>query len=91
MAGSFGTVHRADWNGSVSVFTLWVFIGLFVNQRDTYVSLTVSPCFWCQLQDVAVKVFIEQDYLEDRLDEFVREVSDQNFARLSFRLDFWDF
>lgn len=40
-AGSFGTVHRADWNGS----------------------------------DVAVKVFIEQDFLEERLDEFMREVA----------------
>ncbi|KAH7301990.1 hypothetical protein KP509_23G051500 [Ceratopteris richardii] len=40
-AGSFGTVHRADWNGS----------------------------------DVAVKVFIEQDFLEERLDEFIREVA----------------
>ncbi|MCO5591665.1 hypothetical protein L7F22_045656 [Adiantum nelumboides] len=40
-AGSFGTVHRADWHGS----------------------------------DVAVKVFIEQDFLEERLDEFMREVA----------------
>lgn len=40
-AGSFGTVHRADWNGS----------------------------------DVAVKVFTEQDFFEERLDEFIREVA----------------
>ncbi|MCO5598420.1 hypothetical protein L7F22_052515 [Adiantum nelumboides] len=40
-AGSFGTVHRADWNGS----------------------------------DVAVKVFTEQDFFEERLNEFIREVA----------------
>eukprot|EP00250_Pteridium_aquilinum_P012478 c20752_g2_i1 orf=2-2581(-) len=40
-AGSFGTVHRADWNGS----------------------------------DVAVKIFTEQDFFEERLNEFIREVA----------------
>lgn len=40
-AGSFGTVHRADWNGS----------------------------------DVAVKILIEQDFFEERLKEFIREVA----------------
>ncbi|CAM6084867.1 unnamed protein product [Calypogeia fissa] len=40
-AGSFGTVHRADWQGS----------------------------------DVAVKVLMEQDVHDERLNEFLREVS----------------
>eukprot|EP01018_Ginkgo_biloba_P001230 Gb_26546 [translate_table: standard] len=40
-AGSFGTVHRADWHGS----------------------------------DVAVKILIEQDFHEERLKEFLREVA----------------
>ncbi|KAI5084308.1 hypothetical protein GOP47_0000477 [Adiantum capillus-veneris] len=40
-AGSFGTVHRADWNGS----------------------------------DVAVKIFTEQDFFEERFNEFIREVA----------------
>ncbi|VFQ99013.1 unnamed protein product [Cuscuta campestris] len=40
-AGSFGTVHRADWNGS----------------------------------DVAVKVLSVQDFLDDQLKEFLREVA----------------
>lgn len=40
-AGSFGTVHHADWNGS----------------------------------DVAVKILIEQDFHEERLKEFLREVA----------------
>jgi serine/threonine-protein kinase CTR1 len=40
-AGSFGTVHRADWHGS----------------------------------DVAVKILIEQEIYEERLKEFLREVS----------------
>ncbi|XP_011625984.1 serine/threonine-protein kinase CTR1 isoform X2 [Amborella trichopoda] len=40
-AGSFGTVHRADWHGS----------------------------------DVAVKILMEQDFQEERLKEFLREVA----------------
>eukprot|EP01018_Ginkgo_biloba_P016696 Gb_16362 [translate_table: standard] len=40
-AGSFGTVHHADWHGS----------------------------------DVAVKILIEQDFHEERLKEFLREVA----------------
>uniref|UniRef100_A0A1D1Y4B0 non-specific serine/threonine protein kinase n=1 Tax=Anthurium amnicola TaxID=1678845 RepID=A0A1D1Y4B0_9ARAE len=40
-AGSFGTVHRAEWHGS----------------------------------DVAVKVLMDQDFHEDRLKEFLREVA----------------
>eukprot|EP00249_Psilotum_nudum_P023813 c28991_g1_i1 orf=309-3122(-) len=39
-AGSFGTVHRADWHGS----------------------------------DVAVKILVGQDFCEERLQEFMREV-----------------
>ncbi|CAN6452372.1 unnamed protein product [Victoria cruziana] len=40
-AGSFGTVHRADWHGS----------------------------------DVAVKILMEQDFHEERFNEFLREVA----------------
>ncbi|ONK59434.1 uncharacterized protein A4U43_C08F6390 [Asparagus officinalis] len=40
-AGSFGTVHRADWNGS----------------------------------DVAVKILMEQDFHQERFNEFLREVA----------------
>ncbi|KAH7438945.1 hypothetical protein KP509_04G038100 [Ceratopteris richardii] len=46
-AGSFGTVHRADWHGS----------------------------------DVAVKILMEQDFHEEILQEFVREVALMNRMR----------
>ncbi|KAL6601535.1 hypothetical protein ACP70R_044755 [Stipagrostis hirtigluma subsp. patula] len=47
-AGSFGTVHRADWHGSINSILL---------------------------QDVAVKILMEQDFHPERFREFMREVA----------------
>ncbi|KAK6257111.1 hypothetical protein QUC31_000570 [Theobroma cacao] len=49
-AGSFGTVHRAEWHGS-----------------------QINNCV--PKQDVAVKVLTVQDFQDDQLKEFLREVA----------------
>lgn len=66
LAGSFGTVHRAEWHGSVSCLLRYVHSVLCCFQQVN--------CLLVPMQDVAVKVLSVQDFHDDQLREFLREV-----------------
>ena len=74
-AGSFGTVYRADWHGSVSTSNLHSnpFYMYFCGELS-FGDHKLKIVDW-GLQDVAVKVLTDQDVGEAQLKEFLREVT----------------
>lgn len=78
-AGSFGTVHLADWNGCVSYLSyrslkmlqiIHFFKIFFCNSKFILLHICMIT-----LQDVAVKILMEQDLHGERFKEFLQEVS----------------
>jgi hypothetical protein len=87
--GSYGEVYRADWNGTVSSsfppHFIFCILSLAICSRCSVEVIKESDekpnhgqCteVFVDLQEVAVKKFLDQDFYGDALDEFRSEVGE---------------